>query len=406
MRQADLFSEVLHSYALSNDGVLSNHDLYNQVAHRTGITSEDLSSKVPIGKSGQRHNLFKRHLRWHQQTLKSAGVLEHVDGARAVWRLTTPAAKDLNEIKPGVAVIGFSTKLGVAILGSCDSVFDKISAPIVLCLTSPPYPLAKARSYGNVSEEVYVDWICRTLEPVIKNLVPGGSIALNVSNDVYLPGLPARSLYREYLVIALCKRFGLYKIDEIPWVNESKAPAPVQWASKERFLLNVAWEPVYWFSNSPLHLHSDNRRILKEHTDRHLALIRGGGEQRVRVASDGAYTLRQGSYGNHTEGAIQRNVFNFGHACADQQAYKRAARGLGLPAHGAPMPLALAKLIIKYMTKPGDLVCDPFAGSNTTAKAAEILGRRWLSTEKILEYVMGSATRFQDAEGFRLHLAN
>lgn len=322
-----------------------------------------------------------------------------------MWRLTRPASQDLNAINPEVAVVGFSTELGVAILGSCDNVFSKIDAPIVLCLTSPPYPLAKPRSYGNVSEEQFVDWFCRTIEPVVKNLVHGGSIAINVSNDVFLPGLPARSLYRERLVIALCERFGLYKIDEIPWINESKPPGPVAWASKERFLLNVAWEPVYWFSNSPLHLHSDNRRILKEHTDRHLELIRNGGERRTHMASDGAYVVRPGSYSNVTEGAIQRNVLHFGHACGDQRAYKRDARALGLPAHGAPMPLSLAKLLVKYLTRPGDLVCDPFAGSHTTAKAAELLGRRWLSTELMLEYIMGAATRFRSAAGFEVKLA-
>ena len=284
--------------------------------------------------------------------------------------------------------------------------FCPANGAIVLCLTSPPYPLTKPRSYGNVSEQQFVDWFCKTIEPVVKNLVRGGSLAVNLSNDVFLPGLPARSLYRERLVLALCERFGLYKIDEIPWINESKPPGPVAWASKERFLMNVAWEPVYWFSNSPLHLHSDNRRILKEHTERHLALIRNGGESRTHIASDGAYSVRPGSYASDTPGAIQRNVLHFGHACADQRAYRRGARALGLPAHGAPMPLALAKLFVEFLTKPGDLVCDPFAGSQTTGKAAELLGRRWLSTEVMLEYVMGAATRFTSANGFRMHLAN
>lgn len=206
-------------------------------------------------------------------------------------------------------------------------------------------------------------------------------------------------------MIALCERFGLYKIDEIPWVNWSKAPSPVQWASKERYLLNSAWEPVYWFSNAPKLMHADNRRILKEHTDRHMALIRSGGEARIRSSSDGAYTIRKGSYGRETEGAIQRNVLEFGHACSDQQKYKRDARALGLPPHGAPMPLALAHLLIRYLSEPGELVCDPFAGSHTTAKAAELLGRRWLTTERMLEYVMGSATRFTCFDDYRLQLA-
>jgi DNA modification methylase len=34
------------------------------------------------------------------------------------------------------------------------------------------------------------------------------------------------------------------------------------------------------------------------------------------------------------------------------------------------------------MTLPGQLVFDPFAGTCTTAVAAERLGRRWLVTER------------------------
>lgn len=69
------------------------------------------------------------------------------------------------------------------------------------------------------------------------------------------------------------------------------------------------------------------------------------------------------------------------------------------------MPLELASLLIRFLSEPGDLVVDNFAGSLTTARAAELLGRRWLSTEVMLEYVLGAATRFTDAPGFHLNLA-
>jgi site-specific DNA-methyltransferase (cytosine-N4-specific) len=54
----------------------------------------------------------------------------------------------------------------------------------------------------------------------------------------------------------------------------------------------------------------------------------------------------------------------------------------------------LAQLFIKFLTVEGDLVLDPFAGSNTTGAAAEILGRRWVSVEPQDEYVEGSKGRF------------
>ena len=403
-RQLDLFSEVLHAYSAEHDGVLPNEALYGAVADRAGIDRETFEERVPVGTAGQPRSLLARQVRWHQQTLKHAGILERVEGERGIWRLTQPASEELNAVRPSVAVLGFSTDLGIAILGSCEHVFAKIDAPITLCLTSPPYPLAIPRGYGNPSETQYVDWICRTLEPLVKNLVRGGSICLNVSNDIFMPGSPARSMYRERLILALYDRLGLHKMDEFIWHNPSKPPGPVRWASIERVQLNVAWEPVYWLTNDPKAVRSNNRRVLQEHTEQQLALIRKGGEKRVRRFGDGAYSLKEGDFANETAGRIPRNVLTFGHACGDQRSYKQHVRQNGLAEHGAPMPLALASLLVEFLSEPGDLVVDPFAGSFTTAKAAERLGRRWLATEVMLEYVIGSASRFREAHGFQQNL--
>lgn len=402
--QLDLFSEVLHAYSAERAGRIDNAALYEQVASRAGIPQEEFHRRVPVGAAKQPHSLLARQVRWHQQTLKHAGILERVEGARGVWQLSQPAGEDLNKVNPGVSVIAYSTELGVAILGSCDTVFAAVDSPITLCLTSPPYPLAKARSYGNPSEAEYVDWICRMLEPIVKNLVRGGSICLNISNDIFVPGSPARSLYRERLVLALHDRLGLHKMDELVWHNPSKPPGPVRWASMERVQLNVAWEPIYWLTNDPRAVRSSNRRVLQEHSERHLRLIRQGGEQRTKINSDGAYRVHPGRFGNQTEGKIPRNVLSFGHACVDQRQYKELARFAGLPAHGAPMPLSLASFLVEFLTEPEDLVVDPFGGSFTTGKAAERLGRRWLSTECMVEYILGSAYRFRGCRGFQQHL--
>lgn len=403
--QLDLFSSVLHAYSAESAGVLDNATLYRKAAAATGVSEQEAELRTPIGKSGNLHSLFERRVRWAQQSLKEAGILEHVPGERGVWQLTRPAGKDLNQILPTVSVVGFSTDLGIAILGSCDSVFAAIDSPIHLAVTSPPYPLSKPRAYGNVTESMYVDWVCKMLEPIVKNLVRGGSICLNVSNDIFTPGTPARSLYRERLILALHDRLGLFKMDELIWENRSKAPGPIRWASIERTQLNVVWEPVYWLTNDPTCVRSNNHRVLQEHTQKHLDFIKAGGEQRDASFSDGAYGLKPGRFSNETPGRIPRNILSYGHRCAAQTAYKKAAREQGLPVHGAPMPLKLAKFLIEFLTVPGELVVDPFSGSFTTADAAERLGRRWLATDCMVEYVLGSASRFVTAPGFQNNLA-
>lgn len=403
-QQLDLFSSVLHAYAASEEHPLSNSAMYARVANTAGVPTCEASARRPVGKSGARHNLFTRRIRWYQQSLKQSGILERVEGERGLWRLTKPAGKDLSEMSSSVSVVGFSTELGIAILGACENVFSGLDAPITLVVTSPPYPLQSARAYGNPAEHVYVDWICKTLEPVVKNLVRGGSICLNVSNDIFLSHSPARSLYRERLVLALHERLGLWKMDELIWENKSKPPGPYQYASKARTQLNVVYEPVYWFTNDPSAVKSNNRRVLQQHTEKHLQLIAQGGESRTGDFSDGAYRVRPGSYGLPTEGRIPRNILSFGHRCASQSAYKRQAKALGLPVHGAPMPLALASFLIQFLSEPGDVVADPFAGSFTTPRAAEDLGRRWVASERVAQYVLGGSLRFQNAQGFHHNL--
>lgn len=44
-------------------------------------------------------------------------------------------------------------------------------------------------------------------------------------------------------------------------------------------------------------------------------------------------------------------------------------------------PLGLMRAIVRDYTRPGDLVCDPFTGSGTTALACMIEGRRFVGAE-------------------------
>lgn len=392
--QLDLFTmdQVISAYA--RGGTLDNNTLYDEVSAATGVSREAMDARLPIGVAGQQHSVIKRRVRWHQQTLRRLGLAERVPGRRGVWRLTGEGERKLGMAKPGIALVAFSTELGVAIWGSWESVFPRLDEMIALVLTSPPYPLRRARAYGNPPESAYTEFICNALEPIVKHLLPGGSIVLNVSQDIFESGLPSRSLYLERMVLALHDRLGLHLMDRIPWVNLSKAPGPMQWSSKTRQQLNTGYEPIYWFTNSPKECFSDNRRVLEPHSPRHEKLMAAGGEQREASYSDGAYRLHKGSFGKRTEGKIPKNVLHIGHRCAEAQRCNRYAREHGLLPHGAPMPLALADKLVRFLTRPTQLVVDPFAGRLTTGKAAEMNGRRWICTERIGDYIAAGETRF------------
>ena len=402
--QLDLFNHVASVYVHAGDRPVDNDALYRNAARLAGIPDNEMDRRTPVGRSQQQHSLLKRKVRWHQQTLKKMGLLERAE--LGTWQLTKEGKQKLSRIESSVALLGYSTDLGICIWGSAERVFSRLDQPITLCVTSPPYLLRKPRAYGNPQEErEYIDFICRTIEPIVENLVPGGSICLNISNDVFEVGSPARSMYVERLLIALHDRLALHLMERFIWHNPSKPPCPIQWASIQRVQLNVAYEPIYWLTNDPARVRSDNRRVLHEHTEKHIKLIRGGGEQRDASYCDGAHVIRAGkSFANQTLGGIPRNILPYSHSCANKRQTAKRARELGLPVHGATMPLELCKFLIQFLTGNGDdeLVADPFGGWNTVGLAAETLGRRWISSDVMREYVRGGAERFTDAAGFEL----
>jgi site-specific DNA-methyltransferase (cytosine-N4-specific) len=401
LRQADLFAHVTAAYADRGEP-LSNADLYREVAERAGVSLEDLDRKTPVGRSQAPCALGKRAIRWAQQTLKVMGVLERVEDARGVWGLSRRAG-DLNRASEGTVLVAFSTNLGVAVWGDCRTVFNGLDEEIHLCVTSPPYPLAKPRAYGNPRADDYVDFLCGAIEPIVRRLVRGGSICINLSPDIFEPGSPARSLYLERVTLALCDRFNLSVMDRLVWANPSRPPGPVRYASMDRVQLNATWETVLWLTNDPSCVRSDNRRVLLAHTDQHRRLIAAGGEARATCYGDGAHRLRQGSFGRPTEGRIPRNVLTMGHVCSYGREVRLHADRLGLPAHGASFPLSLPDFLIRFLSVEGDLVVDPFAGWLKTARAAERLRRRWLVAELMLDYLRPPAEVFRSEEGFRIH---
>lgn len=400
--QMDLFGPMMRMYQSGEP--VSNDALYDGLRQSGVIPAPN---RTAIGRAGELHDPATRKVRWWQQTAKALGLLEKVPGQRGVWRATEKgrARPQLTAAPHMIRMLGFSTDLGMAIWGEATDVFERLDEPVHLCLSSLPYPLAKARAYGGPREHEYVDWVTRVLEPVVAALAPGGSLALNITNDVFLSHSPARSLYLERLIIALHDRLGLHLMDRIVWADASKPPGPIQWASLRRTQLNSGYEPVYWLTNDPSRVFSNNQRVLQPHTPRHERLMAAGGERRRTNYGDGAYRLREGAYGRPTAGRIPKNVLQFGHRCRSQDEPRRKAEAAGLPVHGATMPLSLAEFLVEFLTEQGQLVVDACSGWFTSALAAERKGRRWLGTEQMLEYVLGAGYRFEDARGFRRHIA-
>jgi DNA modification methylase len=66
--------------------------------------------------------------------------------------------------------------------------------------------------------------------------------------------------------------------------------------------------------------------------------------------------------------------------------------------HPARFPIQLPLFFLRFLTDEGDLVLDPFAGSNTTGEACEELSWKWLPVERNTDYLEASRFRFEPHE--------
>jgi hypothetical protein len=71
--------------------------------------------------------------------------------------------------------------------------------------------------------------------------------------------------------------------------------------------------------------------------------------------------------------------------------------------HPCPKPLEIMERLLLDFTDPGELVCDPFAGSGTTAVACKRLGRSFIGWEKDAKFHAAALKRIEAArEQFQL----
>ena len=65
--------------------------------------------------------------------------------------------------------------------------------------------------------------------------------------------------------------------------------------------------------------------------------------------------------------------------------------------HPTEKPVGLLSNLISSVTKPGDLILDPFAGSGSTLVAAKKTGRRFIGVELDDEYFAIAQRRIEEA---------
>lgn len=306
--------------------------------------------------------------------------------------------------------VEYSTPFGAALVGKSEDVLDgpagkALRGQLQLVFSSPPFPLNRKKKYGNLEGRKFKKWLCGYAETLTNLLTPDGSIVIEMGN-AWMPRLPVMSTLAIETLLAFRRAANLYLVQEFIWYNPARLPTPAQWVTVNRMRVKDAFTRIWWLSPTAFPK-ADNRRVLAPYSGSMRTLIETQKYNAGKRPSE--HVINATSFLPDNGGAIPPNVLTVENDEAERASnllvgantsandpYHRFCRTRGLAPHPARMPVGLAKFFINLCTEEGDLVCDPFAGSNTTGAAAEELKRRWVTIEADSSYAAGGRGRFPE----------
>jgi DNA modification methylase len=311
--------------------------------------------------------------------------------------------------------IAFKTKAGSFYVGEAASVLARLrhlEGTVQLVVTSPPFPLNKKKSYGNYRGMEYLEWFSSLAPVFAKLLKPNGSIVIEIGN-AWEPGRPIQSLLplESLMKFLRNKDAGLRLCQQFICYNPSRLPSPAAWVTTQRIRTVDSYTHVWWMSKTD-YPKADNRRVLRPYSKSMQELLarqtfNSGKRPSQHKLSETGFLKDCGGSIAHNFLELDAldpnrehrlpNAFSFSNTLSNDY-FSRICQKRHIIPHPARMPVGLAAFFIQFLTRRGDLVLDPFAGSGTTGYAAERLGRRWLAIEVSSEYGRQAKIRFGDPQ--------
>jgi site-specific DNA-methyltransferase (cytosine-N4-specific) len=307
------------------------------------------------------------------------------------------------------------TRLGKYYVGDCGHLLraelgEALKGKVQLILTSPPFPLNRKKSYGNRNGSTYKGWFAR-LAPVFADLLtPDGSIVLELGNT-WKPRRPVQSLLHLESLLEFVKapQADLRLCQQFICFNPSRLPSPAAWVTVRKERLTDSFTHLWWMAKSDFpKVHTG--RVLRPYSEAMRALLKRGTYNNGHRPSQ--HNISKKGFSKDRGGSVPTNVLELEAMDAHRDPrlpnafsiantgsndfFFRKCREMEVTPHPARMPAGLASFFVQLLTDRGDLVLDPFAGSNTTGFVAELAGRRWAAIEQQRKYVRQSRIRFRD----------
>ncbi len=242
----------------------------------------------------------------------------------------------------------------------CRNMSQLSDESIHLMVTSPPYNVTKQYD-ENLNLHEYLGLIEDVHKEVLRVLIPGGIIALNVANVGRKPYIPLDCFFMEIL-----EKLGFEIIQEIIWDKAASAGGSCAWGSWKS-ASNPSLRDVHEYiiiARKP----ASTRKVIQLSQEQLKYIPEKIDEKQVNINGDEFFT----------------NIWTFGTESA-----KRVN-------HPAPFRVELPYRIIQMFSQENDLILDPFMGSGSTALAALIAKRRYVGYEISQQYLDRSEKRIDE----------
>jgi DNA modification methylase len=307
----------------------------------------------------------------------------------------------------------YRTEFGKYYIGKCEETICELGkkTKAQLILTSPPFPLNNKKRYGNLNGKEYLKWFSGLAELFSSVLTPDGSIVIELGNS-WEKNRPVQSLLHLNSLLSFVNndKAGLRLCQEFICYNPSRLPSPAQWVTINRIRTIDSFTHIWWMSNSD-YPKANNRRVLRPYSKAMKNLLKSGKYNAGKRPSE--HIISKKGFLKNNKGSISHNVFELECYNEDKDLrlpysmfnisntksndfFTKVCKERNIVPHPARMPLELASFFIEFLTDKGDLVLDPFGGSNTTGFCAEKRKRKWISIEANEDYGRQSMIRFEE----------
>lgn len=292
-----------------------------------------------------------------------------------------------------------------------DKDLSELKGKVNLIVTSPPFPLNNKKQYGNEKGEEYKEWFIK-LAPIFSDLLADdGSLVIEIGN-AWEPERPVQSLLHLECLLGMVKHpeANLRLIQEFICYNPSKLPSPAQWVTVNRLRTVDSYTHVWWIAKNDFPK-ADNSKVLRPYSKSMEQLLKrqsynsGRRPSEHRISEEGFLKDNGGSIAHNffemepldekRDVRLPHSVLNFSNNNSNDY-FLKTCRQRGIIPHPARMSGGLVNFFIQFLTYEGDLVVDPFSGSNTTGYCAEKLNRKWVSFEVKEDYIKQAIIRFSE----------